>query len=795
MGLVCSCKEYSGIATHIQALLLFMAAGVPHFIPPEEVYFACDTEVADIDVKSQSPVGHGTVICFSIYAGPWAHFSTTGSGSSSSGVVAAAAVAAEAGGDGAAAGQQQQQQQHRPPVGRIWVDLTGGWQRRMEQEWEAAQQQAAAEREAQLHQQQQELSAAAGAAAKGGLGNTAAAARRQVSRRPADPSSGQLYSYTWQGQLYSYTQQDLEEMSLKSLKEVGKHLDLPRRSTYTAAQRAALIEALVKVLQQQQQQQGSVQVPGLVQELGQQQHLQQQQEVSLQEPRLVQESGQQQLADVLQKLEQGAVQQLLQDQDLQNQGPEAGLLQQLEQQQPQQEQQQQQQRQLAGAEASGAPQAEQQAATPARRRRSPSMFTQSRSSSWSDPAISFPVEQQPLPPSSLQAQQQQLQASPADMAARPKNNTRGELLKWMQKQYAGVPWLRLANDKTALAELHDLLAAATTGGPLVVPASVEEGIIRRVGQRQVRKDMVVALLEFYQGAPYSGDLEDVTISQLLKEVEQERDRRAAAAGTSDCSSGGPSSSGIERGGGGLIAALAQLQPAAAAVDSPVHSSSSSSSEYSVSPDGADSMPLRRRRSSSNTNSWGSPLPPPSSLAVHGVLGSVAALAPPSLSDLAADESAVGILREFQRFFCSGEAKKVWHNYGFDRHVMDGLLEGVLGGSSSSSSSGSRDEAAEGSLRMQGFAGDTLHMSRLHDASRKTRGGYGLEALSSDKQVGCGGLWQCLGARGLLGSSFGLARVQGSAVWIPHQRHHVEVLGVAKLLWPTHGVGTSRVYDL
>ncbi|KAH7427135.1 hypothetical protein KP509_10G031600 [Ceratopteris richardii] len=31
---------------------------------------ACDTEVADIDVKKESPVGHGRVICFSIYCGP-----------------------------------------------------------------------------------------------------------------------------------------------------------------------------------------------------------------------------------------------------------------------------------------------------------------------------------------------------------------------------------------------------------------------------------------------------------------------------------------------------------------------------------------------------------------------------------------------------------------------------------------------------------------------------------------------------------------------------------------------------
>lgn len=32
--------------------------------------FACDTEVADIDVKKQSPCGNGTVVCASIYAGP-----------------------------------------------------------------------------------------------------------------------------------------------------------------------------------------------------------------------------------------------------------------------------------------------------------------------------------------------------------------------------------------------------------------------------------------------------------------------------------------------------------------------------------------------------------------------------------------------------------------------------------------------------------------------------------------------------------------------------------------------------
>lgn len=37
---------------------------------PADTFFACDTEVADIDVTWQSPVGNGTVICASVYCGP-----------------------------------------------------------------------------------------------------------------------------------------------------------------------------------------------------------------------------------------------------------------------------------------------------------------------------------------------------------------------------------------------------------------------------------------------------------------------------------------------------------------------------------------------------------------------------------------------------------------------------------------------------------------------------------------------------------------------------------------------------
>lgn len=66
--------------------------------------------------------------------------------------------------------------------------------------------------------------------------------------------------------------------------------------------------------------------------------------------------------------------------------------------------------------------------------------------------------------------------------------------------------------------------------------------------------------------------------------------------------------------------------------------------------------------------------------------------------------------EFKEWFEDNQYKKVWHNYGFDRHVM--YNEGV---------------------DCRGFAGDTMHMARLWDSSRDRatgRGdGYSLESLS------------------------------------------------------------------
>lgn len=40
---------------------------------PERI-FACDTEVKDIDVRNETPRGHGSVVCFSVYCGKDAKF-------------------------------------------------------------------------------------------------------------------------------------------------------------------------------------------------------------------------------------------------------------------------------------------------------------------------------------------------------------------------------------------------------------------------------------------------------------------------------------------------------------------------------------------------------------------------------------------------------------------------------------------------------------------------------------------------------------------------------------------------
>eukprot|EP00934_Nitzschia_sp_Nitz4_P000646 Nitzschia sp. Nitz4//scaffold76_size158648//152025//155439//NITZ4_002573-RA/size158648-snap-gene-0.316-mRNA-1//-1//CDS//3329557926//646//frame0 len=78
------------------------------------------------------------------------------------------------------------------------------------------------------------------------------------------------------------------------------------------------------------------------------------------------------------------------------------------------------------------------------------------------------------------------------------------------------------------------------------------------------------------------------------------------------------------------------------------------------------------------------------------------------------DDACGILQEFKAWFEDPRFLKIWHHYGFDRHVM--WNEGI---------------------DCQGFAGDTMHMARLQDTSRDKFGpnkggkGYSLEALTSE----------------------------------------------------------------
>ncbi|KAL0320784.1 UNVERIFIED_CONTAM: DNA polymerase I A, chloroplastic/mitochondrial [Sesamum radiatum] len=70
-----------------------------------------------------------------------------------------------------------------------------------------------------------------------------------------------------------------------------------------------------------------------------------------------------------------------------------------------------------------------------------------------------------------------------------------------------------------------------------------------------------------------------------------------------------------------------------------------------------------------------------------------------------------LLKEFAPFFEDPNIKKVWHNYSFDNHVIENY-----------------------GLKVSGFYADTMHMARLWNSSRRTEGGYSLEALTGDSQI-------------------------------------------------------------
>jgi len=71
-----------------------------------------------------------------------------------------------------------------------------------------------------------------------------------------------------------------------------------------------------------------------------------------------------------------------------------------------------------------------------------------------------------------------------------------------------------------------------------------------------------------------------------------------------------------------------------------------------------------------------------------------------------DTTEPGVLEAFKPWLERESALKVWHNYGFDRHVLYNHGVDVVG-----------------------FGGDTMHMARLWDASRLA--GYSLAALTEE----------------------------------------------------------------
>jgi len=75
------------------------------------------------------------------------------------------------------------------------------------------------------------------------------------------------------------------------------------------------------------------------------------------------------------------------------------------------------------------------------------------------------------------------------------------------------------------------------------------------------------------------------------------------------------------------------------------------------------------------------------------------------------DDAYDVLQIYKPWFENDKHLKVWHNYGFDRHVM-----------------------WNHGIDVRGFGGDTMHMARLEDTSRSKQGkgnGYSLEALTED----------------------------------------------------------------
>lgn len=116
-----------------------------------------------------------------------------------------------------------------------------------------------------------------------------------------------------------------------------------------------------------------------------------------------------------------------------------------------------------------------------------------------------------------------------------------------------------------------------------------------------------------------------------------------------------------------------------------------------------------------------------------------------------DTTQPDVLQAFQGFFASSSLKKVWHNYGFDRHVIENMK-----------------------MELNGFGGDTMHMARLYDSSRlKTYGGdgYSLASLSADL-LGDGGAKVSM--KTLFPEFFRKKRIEGEGT---SRKSYLDVLGM------------------
>ncbi len=86
------------------------------------------------------------------------------------------------------------------------------------------------------------------------------------------------------------------------------------------------------------------------------------------------------------------------------------------------------------------------------------------------------------------------------------------------------------------------------------------------------------------------------------------------------------------------------------------------------------------------------------------------MAAPTVADVLADPVASAILEAFRPFLESAQVPKIWHNYGFDRHVLSNM-----------------------GVRLAGFAGDTMHMARWVGIGQQPDCG---------ELCGCGGIMLC-----------------------------------------------------